>query len=842
MTLSDKQREILLKKQNSLRQRSRLMVIVLYFVAFALVTAIAVASVSIVRLWKKAVSEAPSLTILDTPYLGSPSSIYDAEGNLMMTLSADTIFREPVDESLIPDEVCDAFVYTVDPLFHEQKGTVFFHFASDFIRVVLGRNTDSELSITGQLCDGLLMTSSAHITAKDRIVDLFQLQYLQQRLSQELSERQILAVYLNNVYLGSNCFGVQAASLYYFGKPVSSLTLSEALVLAAIAVDPTNNNPFSGEENNRETALKALEYMQDHGVITRADASAVSRDTVYQRLCRTNAYQSLQKFDSCTREIFRQVAIDMQTRLGFSPMKSYRLLISGGLEITSTFDPRMQAIVEDVVQGGEIFVQDSAEEGYLLLYSLILSEEDGSTTVYNENDVAAYLEISNKNGPIFKNVDEMNEAVKAFRESTVQGRTIVQESFQPVAEPQCSVIVMDQQNGQVKAVSGGRNVSQTAINSSRVTDDHKSPGSLLSVLSSFAPAIDSCNATLATKFYDAPYSSGETPVLNWWGTQYLGYSNIRQGITYSMNVVAAKCLNSLVMPVVSFDYLKNFGLSDILDADRSFSLAAGTLKAGVTNEQMTAAYAAVASGGIYHRPVYYSRVLDRQGLLLLSSNVTGTRILKSTTAALLTDAMKDVISPGKGFFDSYGIEPTGKSCQVENVILAGKSGQNTDTSDFWFVGYSPEITLGVWYGYDSSMVRASKASGQQQIWQNIMARIYEGRESKSFRVTADLVPVSICSKSGLLTHQGFCDEATGGSTVYTELFAPGTEPDDFCDMHYALNICSLSGQIASDSCPSDLVQRQIFLRINDANLQYGYTTDYELFSPSDLGICELHTQ
>ena len=821
------------------KRMSHVLVLSLYSAALIILIVIGVLAHRFMDIYRQAVKEAPPLSVLDTPYLGTPSTILDAEGNVLLTLGAENIFREPIDTQALDRRICDAFVYTVDPKFYSSKGSTVTEFASSFFSVLLNRKLKPDLSITGQLAEGLLMSSSTHTRREDRLFDLMQLEHLKLKLEKELPEQVILSAFLNNVYLGNNCFGVQAASYYYYGKPASSLTFPEALVLAAISVDPSRNNPYSDEAANRSRIENTLSVMVSSSAISRDEAAAVLNEPVYDSLCRTNAWQANQRFSSFTREVFRQVAEELQEQMGYSPMKSYRLLVSGGLEIISCMDQSLQNIVDNRVNSPEEYVESGA--GFVLLYSLSVLSPEGETSVYNEKDLAAYLEQDPSN-MIFTDTEEMNQLVKDFRESVLSGGSIIQESFQPVPQPECAVIMIDHQTGQVKAISGGRGLDNSAVNSSRATDIYALPGSLLPVLSVFAPAIDSSNATLATRFYDAPYTVSDQPVLNWWGTQYLGYSNIRQAITYSMNVVAAKCLNSLVTPAVAFDYLENFGLTSIQDADRSSSLATGILKSGTTLEQISAAYAAIAGGGVYHRPVYYTRVLDQQGRLLIGTASSGTRILKSTTASLLTDAMTDVISSDKGFFDSYGLDPTGKDCRIEGYSLAGKTGQSIDTADAWFVGYNADITCGVWYGFDANRRQPVSLSGQKPLWRGIMSDYLAGQENKGFLGLADLVPVAICSKSGQLYRQGFCDEAGGNAAVYTELFAPGTEPDDFCDMHYALNICSESGKIATENCPADSVQRKIFLRINDAYLQYGYTTDYELFSPSDLGICDIHTK
>ena len=186
---------------------------------------------------------------------------------------------------------------------------------------------------------------------------------------------------------------------------------------------------------------------------------------------------------------------------------------------------------------------------------------------------------------------------------------------------------MNQSNGQVAAISGGRGEKEGSLTLYRALHCHRQPGSASKIISTFAPAIDSCGATLASTYYDAPYSSGNQQVLNWWGNPYLGYNNIRQAITYSMNVIGARCLTSLVSDSTAYDYLELFGLDDANVFESSASLASASQSYTVTNEMLTAAFASIANDGIYQKPTYYTKVLDRQGNILLESVPSQTRII-----------------------------------------------------------------------------------------------------------------------------------------------------------------------------------------------------------------------
>ena len=400
---------------------------------------------------------------------------------------------------------------------------------------------------------------------------------------------------------------------------------------------------------------------------------------------------------------------------------------------------------------------------------------------------------------------------------------------------------MNQSNGQVAAISGGRGEKEGSLTLNRALHCHRQPGSASMIISTFAPAIDSCGATLASTYYDAPYSSGNQQVLNWWGNPYLGYNNIRQAITYSMNVIGARCLTSLVSDSTAYDYLELFGLVDANVFESSASLASASQSYTVTNEMLTAAFASIANDGIYQKPTYYTKVLDRHGNILLESVPSQTRIIKSSSAALLTNAMEDVVSSDSSYYYQYGITPTGKLCQIDSMTLAGKSGTTTSGSDVWFIGYSPYYTCGIWSGYDDSKVLSNGTEYHKTIWQKIMARIHTDLDNKDFVFTDELESAKICSKSGLLAVDGVCNSSSSNASVYTEYFAPGTAPTSYCDRHYALRICTESGKSATKYCPSDSVVQRVYLHIDDNDLSSGTTTDSDYLAPSNLQSCDIHT-
>lgn len=797
-----------------------------------------------------AIDAAPSLDILDVQPQGYASQIYDADGNLMQTLVMEGSNREEVSFDQLPADLVNAFIAIEDSRFYEHNGIDLKGILrAAYVGITSGRFSEGASTITQQLIKNNVLQGGYETSMADKLRRKIQEQFLAVKLEDQLGSKEtILEYYLNTINLGGNCLGVQTAAHRYFGKNVWELTLSECTVLAATTSNPSRYNPLTHPKENAVRRKIVIEKMYEQNFITYDQKNYALDDDVYSRIQTVdNATSGSTVFSYFTDAVYNQVCDDLQSKLGYSASQSYKLLYSGGLQIYSTMDPSIQAIVDEEINNADNYISSTGSRllEYSLNYALTVCHADGSESTYTENDLISYFQSEKKQATfanIYASKEDIYRSVREFKASLlISGDSVTNETITPILEPQESVVVMNQSNGHVAAISGGRGEKEGSLTLNRALHSNRQPGSASMIISTFAPAIDSCGATLASTYYDAPYSSGNQQVLNWWGNPYLGYNNIRQAITYSMNVIGARCLTSLVSDSTAYDYLELFGLVDANVFESSASLASASQSYTVTNEMLTAAFASIANDGIYQKPTYYTKVLDRQGNILLESVPSKTRIIKSSSAALLTNAMEDVISSDSSYYYQYGITPTGTLCQVDSMTLAGKSGTTTSGSDVWFIGYSPYYTCGIWSGYDDSKVLSNGTEYHKTIWQKIMARIHTDLDNKDFVFTDELESAKICSKSGLLAVDGVCNSSSSNACVYTEYFAPGTAPTSYCDRHYALRICTESGKSATKYCPGDSVVQRVYLHIDDSDLSSGTTTDSDYLAPSNLQSCDIHT-
>jgi penicillin-binding protein 1A len=296
--------------------------------------------------------------------------------------------------------------------------------------------------------------------------------------------------------------------------------------------------------------------------------------------------------------------------------------------------------------------------------------------------------------------------------------------------------------------------------------------------------------TLASVENDMTTTYADGTKLSNYYKEYLGWTNIRTAITYSINVVTVEVMQDIGTSL-GYQYAQNLGITTLTDTDNNAALALGGITKGVTNLDLTTAYATIANGGEYNSPIFYTTVVDHQGNIILDNRENQSkRVLKETTAWLLTSAMEDVMTTG-----------TGKAANFDGMAVAGKSGTTTKNKDTVFAGYTPYYTAVIWGGFDDNTPQ-SYTTYSKIIWKAVMSRIHENLEYKDFTKPSGIVTKQVCKKSGKLAIPGVCDCDPRGSQVYTEYFEEGTEPTETCDHHYVGNVCTATHMFANSECPA----------------------------------------
>jgi penicillin-binding protein 1A len=731
------------------------------------------------------IDSAPSQTVIDVSPKGFSSFVYDAKNNQVAKLVSADSNRIPVSGDMITKNLAHAFVAIEDERFYEHKGID----APGILRaavigVTTGNFSEGASTITQQLIKNNVFTSWTNETSVERIKRKLQEQYLAIELEKTMSKDTILLNYLNTINLGHGTLGVEAASQRYFDKHCDELTVSECAVLASIPQNPTQFDPIIYPEQNKQRREVVLNYMLNQGYIDSEQLAKAEEDDVYTRIQEVNIKKQVEdnKINSYFVDALQtQILQDLQDDAGKTEEEAYALLYSGGLKIYSTLDPDIQAICDRECSEDSGNFPENVK--YILSYKLSVINEDGTTSNYDSNSLANWLAEQDWDADLmYSSKDNAYSDIEDFRNSVIKDpkKQKYTESVNLAPQPEISLTIEDQHNGHVLAMVGGRGDKEANRTLNRATDTLRQPGSTFKVITTYAPALDTGEYTLASSVVDEPYSyKSGVPVRNWY-KGYRGLSTVRQGIVQSMNIVTVKVLSD-IGPRLGYDYAEKFGISTLVDGveingstftDVNETLALGGITYGVKNIELNAAYATIANGGFYIEPKMYTEVYDHEGNLLLDSSKTaaGRRVLKERTAWLLTNAMEDVVEEG-----------TGRSADFPTTKVAGKTGTTSDENDVWFCGYTPTYTATVWAGYDNNvdLTTSEEQNLAKTIWREVMEDLPGNQEWQEFEEPDGIVRRTVCKVSGQAPFSGVCP-------AVTEYFDEDTEFDseNYCDYHY----------------------------------------------------------
>ena len=776
------------KKRNSLISRTAMMgkrahVSLIRVLFVALITICVIIGCTGIGAFRGIIDNAPDANDIDISPLGYATFLYDGDGNQLRKLTAPSSNRLPVSIDQIPVELQHAVVAIEDERFYEHNGIDVRGILRAFVKnITSGDLSEGASTITQQLLKNNVFTNwTQESTWLERFTRKIQEQYLAVEVEKTINNKNvILENYLNTINLGAGTYGVQAAARKYFNKDVWDLDLSECATLAGITQNPTKYNPIEYPEANAKRRKEVLDHMRDQGYITQEQYDQVLNDDVYSRIQEAQVVHSETEntvYSYFEDELIDQVINDLMNIKGYTRTQAQNLGYSGGLSIYTTQDARIQSILDEEYADPSNY-PDYVQ--YALDYALTVKNPQGEEVNYSKEMLCLYFQNTDPEFDLlFDSQEEGQSYVDQYKAHVLEdGSTVVSERVSFAPQPQSSMSVIDQHTGYVKAIIGGRGEKTASLTLNRATDTTRQPGSTFKILSTYAPALNEKGMTLATTFEDEPYNYPDGSPVNNASKSYGGTTTIRRAIQNSINVVAVKCLEE-VTPQLGLQYLDNFGFTTLAhgteadkDAngtiwtDANLPLALGGLTHGVTNIELCAAYAAIANSGNYIDPIYYTKILDHNGNVLIEKNSAGRSVIKESTAWLLTSAMEDVVTQG-----------TGTACQLDNMTVAGKTGTTDAYNDLWFVGYTPYYTCAVWSGFDNNEKLPEDARNfHKNLWKKVMTRIHEGLEDKDFDMPASVEKISVCEETGLLPR--------AGCPVITEYFDIGDVPTDYCDQHF----------------------------------------------------------
>ena len=698
-------------------------------------------------------------------YYQEPSS---GEWTMYHTLFLDSENRIWADLEQIPKDLQNAVVAIEDKRFYTHKGVDWHGTARAIFSTIFGGSVQGGSTITQQLVKNV--TGDNQNTVKRKVMEIYRAQELEKRYEKD----EILEAYLNEVYFGYSCYGVVTASLKYFNKDVSELSLAECASLIAITNNPSLYDPLQtdwGLENNRTRQLLVLGAMLEQGKIDQAAYDAAKEENVVF----SNGYTILggrvdvdtdKKDDTDTDGGDEQPEEETETA-------------------TSSQSYFTDAVIEDVAAAlvEKYGLTDSTNP---VTGEVTTAFEQGVNMVYGKG----YKIYTTQNPDYQKIAEEVCTDTSNLPYTSSYTNSYGEKETEQL---QVGMTIVDPYTGYVVAMVGGAGVKQYDRGWNWATSARQC-GSAIKPISVYAPALDDGTINGASTIDDYPVM-----VLN--GSVYPKNANGRyKGLT-PLHTAIARSTNTCAVRVVqeygtsrSYDFMTNkLGFTTLTsqDAQQVGNMGLGGLDRGVTTEEMAAAFAAFANEGIYTAPRTFVRVEDADGNVILENEAKAAVAMKDTTAALMNSLLQEVINGGTGY-----------EGRISGMHVAGKTGTTNNDQDRYFVGYTPYYSCAVWVGYVHNQRIVASGNPAASMWQKVMSRIHADLPDKDFFSCSGLTYVKVCADSGLLATDS-CAEDCRGSRVYSALVAADNAPSAYCNMHtspiYTVNFVEEDGTVTTAS-------------------------------------------
>lgn len=403
-------------------------------------------------------------------------------------------------------------------------------------------------------------------------------------------------------------------------------------------------------------------------------------------------------------------------------------------------------------------------------------------------------------------------------------------------------VVIENSTGNVVGLIGGADEKKADRVLNRATDVPRQPGSTMKPLGAYGPAFELGTSYPAKGVDDCQLVGSTTNFGNYYG-YFNGYVTAREAINKSMNLPALRTTQSVGVDY-AFNFAKNCGLTHLVASGASndkniASLALGGLTKGATVMDMASAYSTIANGGVYIEPKLYTKVVDKDGKEVLVNNNEAKRVMKDTTAYMLTNCLRTVVTNGTG----------AGTITAGNMPIVGKTGNTNDDLDQWFVGFTPYYTIASWNGYDQADENGnplkSRAIGYRKYigsypytsmvtFTNIAKDISANQQVKDFDKPSGIVTAAVCRDSGLVATDACRADPRGDRTI-TDIFASGSVPTATCTVHKMAKICKETGKLATQYCPSE--ERSFITREYTPTIK---TSDWGYMLPTET--CNVHTK
>ncbi len=761
-----------------------------FLLGFILVLMGAAASVGVYFYLSKNLPQISSLTQYHPPII---TTVYSDDGRKIAEFFEERRIIKPLEE--MPSALINAFIAAEDSRFYKHKGIDFYSILRAFFKnLEAGTIVQGGSTITQQVTKSFLLTPQKTYTRKIKEA------ILAYRIDKAFNKKEILYLYLNQIYLGHGAYGVEAAAENYFGKSISELNLAECAILAGLPQAPSKYSPFRHPERAKQRQIYVLNRMVAEGYIPQSKASEAI-NTEVEIKPRRNLY--IEQIPYYTEQVRRYV----EEKYG------REVLYTQGLKIYTAANIEMQNIAQDEIvkglyeldkrQGFRGPLKRLAPEEIESFSEKIQAELEKDPLVVGRTTKGVVIKVDNKNKTVTVRIGnslgkialaDMEWArkpdievayyevkVKRPSEALTSGDVIwvkvkekTEESdvwqlaLEQEPEAQAALLCLEAETGFVKAIVGGRDFRDSQFN--RAFQSRRQPGSAFKPLI-YAAALDKHYEEEPERFYTPASVIIDSPIVfkdeerdfTWkpknYKERFFGPTLMRDALAKSRNVVTIKILQDIGIDY-AIEYANKLGIHSDLSKDLSIALGSS----GVSLLELTKAYSVFANRGYLIEPVFITKIEDRDGNVLEEMSPERIKVIDETTAYLMTHLLEGVVKHG-----------TGWRVKALNRPVAGKTGTTNNLFDAWFMGYTARYITGTWVGFDDEAPLGKSETGSRAaspIWLGFMQRIVADKTPKIFEVPEGVVFTQIDAETGLLPIP------ESKETVFV-CFKEGTEPTEY---------------------------------------------------------------
>jgi penicillin-binding protein 1A len=730
--------------------------------------------------------------------------VHGGDGRLLAEYATERRVFVPIDA--MPKRVIKAFLSAEDKNFYSHPGVDFISLASAMVDNIRNYGTNRRprgaSTITQQVAKNFLLTNEISIErkAKEAILAF--------RIERTLTKDRILELYLNEIYLGFGSYGVAAAALNYFDKSLDELTIAEVAYLAALPKAPNNYHPIRRLDAAISRRNWVIEQMARNGFIAAAQAEQAQAEPLKVKPPSATEFVAAAYF---TEEVRRE----LMERFG------EKGVYGGGLSVRTTVDPRLQRIADDALRSGlmgydrrhgwrgpvhriPVVAGWGDALGDLEKPAGMLANWKMAVVLVVERQVARIGFPDGTLGTLplaelrwaraWQENQSLGPSVKTAGDVLAKGDVILVEpvvendegekypsgsfALRQIPDVGGAIVALDPHTGRVLAMSGGWDYEMSEFN--RATQASRQPGSAFKPFVYLA-ALDN-GFTPATRILDAPFVIDQGAGLGKWKPanytkEFYGPSAMRLGIEKSRNLMTVRLAQTIGMDKVT-EYARRFGVVESMPPHRSMALGAGE----TTLLKLTTGYAMLVNGGKRITPSLIDRVQDRNGRTVFRHDDRPcegctTSHWENAPVPEVPDLRDQVADPTSAYqmvemLEGVVQRGTGRRIAELGRPLAGKTGTTNDNVDTWFIGFSPDLVVGAFVGFDTPRTLGRSDTGSNvaaPLFKSFMADALKDQPAIPFRAPPGIIHVRINSETGTLAKPG-------DKNVILEVFKPGTEP------------------------------------------------------------------